>query len=127
MNARETKKKETIRRILDAAAQAFAAAGFEGARIDDIAHRAGVNKAMIYYHIGDKKALYTRVLHDVFGDAAARSRIATDTDLWRPGKRCDLSIRRPSLPHTGSYAAQGTDRRRRPVDPAGRAHVRRLR
>lgn len=72
MNARDTRKKETIRRILDAAAQAFAAAGFEGARIDDIANRAGVNKAMIYYHIGDKKALYTRVLHAVFGDAAAR-------------------------------------------------------
>jgi len=72
MNARETRKKETIRRILDAAAQAFAATGFEGARIDDIANRAGVNKAMIYYHIGDKKALYTRVLHAVFGDAAAR-------------------------------------------------------
>jgi AcrR family transcriptional regulator len=72
MSARETRKIETIRRILDAAAQAFAAAGFEGARIDDIANRAGVNKAMIYYHIGDKKALYTRVLHDVFGDTAAR-------------------------------------------------------
>jgi len=72
MNARETRKKETIRRILDAAAQAFAAAGFEGARMDDIANRAGVNKAMIYYHIGDKRALYTEVLHNIFGDAAAR-------------------------------------------------------
>jgi AcrR family transcriptional regulator len=27
---------------------------------------------MIYYHIGDKKALYTRVLHEIFGDVAAR-------------------------------------------------------
>jgi len=72
MRTRDAKKKETIQRILDAAARAFAAAGFEGARIDDIANRAGVNKAMIYYHIGDKKALYSEVLHDMFGDAAAR-------------------------------------------------------
>jgi AcrR family transcriptional regulator len=72
MNARENRKKETVQRILDASAQIFAEVGFEGARVDEIATRAGVNKAMIYYHIGDKKALYTRVLHAVFGDTASR-------------------------------------------------------
>jgi AcrR family transcriptional regulator len=71
MNVKETRKKETVRRILDAAAQVFAEIGYQGARIDRIASRAGVNKAMIYYHIGDKKALYTRVLHEVFRGTAA--------------------------------------------------------
>ena len=33
---------------------------------------AGVNKAMIYYRIGDKKALYAKVLHEVIGDTAER-------------------------------------------------------
>ncbi|MBW1911924.1 MAG: TetR/AcrR family transcriptional regulator, partial [Deltaproteobacteria bacterium] len=50
----------------------FAESGFAGARVDEIAKRAGVNKAMIYYRIGDKKALYVEVLHDVFGDTASR-------------------------------------------------------
>ena len=50
-------------RILDAASAEFAAAGFAGARVDDIAARAGVNKAMLYYHVGDKEALYAAVLH----------------------------------------------------------------
>ena len=43
---------------------------FSGARMDEIADRAGVNKASIYYHIGDKKTLYAHVLHDLFTDAA---------------------------------------------------------
>ena len=43
-----------------------------GARIDDIARRSGVNKATIYYRIGDKEALYTRALHEVFADTAER-------------------------------------------------------
>ena len=72
MGTNTAKKKESVRRILDAAAKIFAEAGYGGARVDEIAACAGVNKAMIYYHIGDKKALYARVLHDVFGDTADR-------------------------------------------------------
>ncbi len=63
------KRDESIRSILDAATEVFADAGFAGARMDEIARRAGVNKAMIYYRIGDKEALYTKVLHEVFGAA----------------------------------------------------------
>ena len=66
----QTKRKKTIRRILNAAAKAFAASGFEGARMDEIAKQAKINKAMIYYHIGDKKALYAEVLRDIIGNAA---------------------------------------------------------
>jgi TetR/AcrR family transcriptional regulator len=49
-------------RILDAAGQIFAESGFAGARIDDIAERAGINKAMLYYHVGDKERLYAAIL-----------------------------------------------------------------
>src|SRR5688500_16877198 len=49
-------------RILSAAGEIFAAYGFAGARIDDIAERAGINKAMLYYHVGDKDRLYAAVL-----------------------------------------------------------------
>ncbi len=52
----------TRQRILDAASSAFAADGFAGARVDEIARRAGVNKALLYYHVGNKQALYTAVL-----------------------------------------------------------------
>lgn len=64
------KRDATIRRILEAAATVFAEKGFAGARVDEIADQAGVNKATIYYHIGDKQALYASVLHDIFGVTA---------------------------------------------------------
>ena len=67
------KRDETIRHILDAAANVFSEVGFAGARMDEIAKRAAVNKATIYYHIGDKKALYAEVLHDIIGSAFERS------------------------------------------------------
>ena len=50
----------------------FSEVGFNGARVDEIARQAGVNKATLYYQIGDKKALYTAILHNVLGHAAER-------------------------------------------------------
>jgi AcrR family transcriptional regulator len=49
-------------RILAAAAEVFAEKGFDGAGVDEIARRARVNKAMLYYHVGDKAALYGAVV-----------------------------------------------------------------
>jgi TetR/AcrR family transcriptional regulator len=66
----EEKREDTLRRILAAAKDVFAEKGFEGARVDEIARRAGVNKATLYYHIGDKEALYGEVIHDVVGTAS---------------------------------------------------------
>ena len=68
----QDKRNQTTRRILKAAATIFSEVGFAGARVDEIAKCAGVNKATIYYHIGDKQALYARVIHNLFGDAADR-------------------------------------------------------
>ena len=48
--------------ILAAATAAFSAKGLDGARVDDIAHRSGVSKRMIYHYFGDKEGLYLAVL-----------------------------------------------------------------
>jgi len=58
------------RRILDAAAEAFATSGPAGARIDAIAADAGVNKRMLYHYFGDKSALFAAVLNDRLGGDA---------------------------------------------------------
>jgi len=76
-----TRDPERRDRILDAASAVFAERGFEGARVDDIATRAGVNKAMLYYHVGDKTALYSAVLLRNFG----RVRVALDEALVSGG------------------------------------------
>lgn len=57
-------------RLLDAAAAEFAARGFDGAKVDRIAARARVNKAMLYYHFRSKVGLYRAVLLDLFQGVA---------------------------------------------------------
>ena len=48
--------------ILDAAEVAFAANGFDGARIDAIAAASGYNKSLIFHYFGDKLGLYAEVV-----------------------------------------------------------------
>ena len=52
--------------------------GFDAAGVDRIAARARVNKAMIYYHFGSKRALYIEVLRDMFRAVGARARAIAD-------------------------------------------------
>jgi len=70
MSEHSERSTETIDRILSTARDVFAESGFAGARVDEIARRAGVNKATLYYHIGDKKALYAEVIHGIIGGLA---------------------------------------------------------
>ena len=52
--------------MLAAARQEFARNGLAGARVDEIAARAGVNKQLVYHYFGDKDALYLAVLEGVY-------------------------------------------------------------
>ena len=51
--------------ILNAALEEFAHEGVTGARTDEIARSAGVNKALLYYYFKDKDGLYAAVLEQV--------------------------------------------------------------
>ena len=48
-------------KILKAAEEIFAEEGFDGARVDDIAKRAGVNKALIYYYFKSKEQIMEEI------------------------------------------------------------------
>ena len=79
----------TKQRLLDTATAEFAARGFDGAKVDRIAARAKVNKAMLYYHFQSKAGLYLAILREQFGalgEAAASARI--------PGLAADAQVRR---------------------------------
>ncbi len=67
--------------ILDAASSEFAHEGVAGARIDQIARAAGVNKALLYYYYRDKEALYGAALDRVFQGLAERLNAVLDRDL----------------------------------------------
>jgi len=86
-------------RIVSAAADVFASCGFEGARIDEIAERAGVNKAMLYYHVGDKERLYSAVLLESIERALSLLRAAAATG-GSPGEKLQAIL--------DTFAAFGT-------------------
>lgn len=52
--------------ILAAATEEFAAHGLGGARVDEIARRAGVNKALLYHYFGNKEDLFVAVLEATY-------------------------------------------------------------
>ncbi|MCO6415355.1 TetR/AcrR family transcriptional regulator [Siccirubricoccus sp. KC 17139] len=64
----------TRQRILDAATAEFAAHGLAGARVDEIAARAGANKRMLYAHFGNKEELWLVVLETAYAAKRAEER-----------------------------------------------------
>lgn len=75
--------------ILDAVTSVFAEKGYNGARVDELAKAAQVNKATLYYQIGDKEALYHAVLERVFRHIADSIETATSAT-----SDCEEQIRR---------------------------------
>lgn len=73
----------TRQRLLEAAGELFAARGFRGATLREIAERARANLAAANYHFGSKEALYLEVARERF-DALERRLAAggaADADL----------------------------------------------
>ena len=58
-------------RIVAAAREEFAKRGFAGARVDQIARRAGVNKQLLFYYYHSKRGLFQAVLAQTAGDLEA--------------------------------------------------------
>ena len=64
------KSEITKAKILAAAEAEFSEKGYFGARVDEIAVAAGVNKRMIYQHYESKDGLYQAALLSVYGKLA---------------------------------------------------------
>ena len=71
MENRETGRAELTRlRLMEAAEAEFSEKGLAGARVDEIARAAGINKRMIYAHFDSKEGLYMAVLEAVYSRLA---------------------------------------------------------
>ncbi|MZR32318.1 TetR/AcrR family transcriptional regulator [Sneathiella litorea] len=62
----------TRKKLLASGRKEFANRGLEGARVDEIAKRAGVNKQLVYHHFGNKDELYRHVLESIYQEIRER-------------------------------------------------------
>lgn len=68
------RSRKTREMILDGALAEFSEKGFDGARIDEIALRAGVNKNLLYHHYGSKDGLFTALLERTYDNIRRRQK-----------------------------------------------------
>lgn len=61
----ETKKDSTEDKILEAAKNVFVAKGMEGARMQEIADEAGINKALLHYYFRSKERLFEAIFVEI--------------------------------------------------------------
>ena len=62
----EERMRNTVERILTAAEEGFARAGFDRARLEDIAERAGIRRPSLLYHFRTKRQLHDHVVERAF-------------------------------------------------------------
>jgi len=73
---------ERPRQILDAALEVFGERGLAGARLDDIARRAGVSKGTIYLYFPNKEELFREVVRAIVVDRLRQA--AADAGTGNP-------------------------------------------
>jgi len=75
-------KTTTKDKIIQAAYKEFSEKGFDGARMQKIAERAKINKAMLHYYFKDKETLYETVIeyfHLLFNEIIAEKNVEANT------------------------------------------------
>jgi TetR/AcrR family transcriptional regulator, cholesterol catabolism regulator len=68
------------RDLIEAAARSFAAKGFQGVRMDDVAAEAGTDRATLYYYFANKQQLFRAVIIDAVEANVARAREIAEGD-----------------------------------------------
>lgn len=71
--------------ILDAALKVFAAKGFAGARMEDIAREAGVTKGTIYLYFENKEGVFKALVRESVGNTLGQ--VATDVASFEGSAR----------------------------------------
>ncbi len=93
---RQTQSKSAVtrQRILDAAAREFREQGYAGARLADVARRAGMQTGSLYYHFDSRESLVAEVMR--YGitrtHAAVRARLDELGDDATPKARLEAAV-----------------------------------
>jgi TetR/AcrR family transcriptional regulator len=98
-------EKGTELKILEAAKQEFIEKGFDGARMQKIAERAGINKALLHYYFRNKENLFKGIFSEAFKEFIPKIMATFQSNLPFEEKLrgainsyIDLFIKNPHLP-----------------------------
>ena len=101
----EAKKDNTEEKILIAAQNVFIQKGMDGARMQEIADEAGINKALLHYYFRTKQKLFEAIFKKVFGKILPNIMDMVHSDLPIEEKLgvfvenyIDLLMKNPFLP-----------------------------
>lgn len=95
----------TEEKIVEAAREIFAQKGFAGARMQEIADRAGINKGLLHYYFKSKEALFKAIFREAFtqfsqvlrdilaGEAPVLEKIERIVDVYM-----EMGCKNPTLP-----------------------------
>jgi AcrR family transcriptional regulator len=101
----ETKKDSTEEKILEAAKNVFVTKGMDGARMQEIADEAGINKALLHYYFRSKERLFEAIFSEIIkfafpqisriilSDAGIVTKIEQFVDAY-----IDILIKHPFIP-----------------------------
>jgi len=78
---KKQKDATTEQKILDAAKKVFIAQGMAGARMQDIADEAGINKAMLHYYFRNKEQLFEIILRESIGRFIPKVKALITSDI----------------------------------------------
>lgn len=100
-----TQKDNTEEKILDAAKNVFIKKGMDGARMQEIANEAGINKALLHYYFRSKEKLFDAIFSSIIGFAFPKigEIMKSDIDFKKKVENVidtyiDLLIKHPYLP-----------------------------
>jgi TetR/AcrR family transcriptional regulator len=85
-------------RIMDAARKVFLMKGFAGARVQEIADEAGMNRVLVNYYFRGKERLFQVVFQDAMSDIDKRLSVIVQSDI---------PIREKVMQIVDGYIAQG--------------------
>jgi len=101
----EIKKDSTEDKILEAAKNVFVTKGMEGARMQEIADEAGINKALLHYYFRSKEKLFEAIFSEIIKFAFPKiTRIAQSDEPFVSkieqvvDAYIDLLIKHPFIP-----------------------------
>lgn len=98
-------KRETLRRIAQAARREFVSKGLADARVDDIAQAAGVTKQLVYHYFRSKEELFACVL-DESSEQAMNELVTLELDHLTPRDALRALLQRMVQPyHEGELGA----------------------